>query len=75
MYLQDVKDLSKDHGAAGALGFTLLSVFGLGVQNMQPKTKSTQQSTPVMDDFEKSLYEDDSYNDFEKEERKLLEGF
>ena len=75
LYLQDVKDLSKDHGAAGALGFTLLSVFGLGVQNMQPKTKSTQQSAPVMDDFEKSLYEDDSYNDFEKEERKLLEGF
>ena len=74
LYLQDVKDLSKDHGAAGALGFTLLSVFGLGVQNMQPKQKTSQQSAPI-DDFEKSLYEDDSYDDFEKEERKLLEGF
>ena len=74
LYLQDVKDLSKDHGAAGALGFTLLSVFGLGVQNMQPKQKSIQQSTP-MDDFEKSLYEDDSYTDFEKQEQKMLEGF
>jgi hypothetical protein len=74
LYLQDVKDLSKDHGADGALGFTLLSIFGLGVQNIQPKQKTSQQSAP-MDDFEKSLYEDDSYDDFERKERKLLEGF
>lgn len=75
LYMQDIKDLSKDHGAAGALGFTLLSVFGLGVQNMQPKTKSTEQSISVMDEFEKELYEDDSYEDFEKQEQKMLEGF
>ncbi len=74
LYTQDIPNLAKDHGADGALGFTLLNVFGFGVQNIQPKTKSTQQSV-TMDDFEKSLYEDDSYNDFEKEERKLLEGF
>jgi hypothetical protein len=74
LYIQDVQNLSKDHGASGAIGFTLLNVFGLSVQNMQPKTKTNQQSTP-MDDFEKSLYEDDSYTDFEKQEQKMLEGF
>lgn len=75
LYIQDVKDLAKDHGPQGALGFTLLNVFGLSVQNMQPKTKSVEQSSPVMDEFESELYEDDSYDDFEKQEEKMLEGF
>ena len=78
LYLQDIKDLSKDHGVEGAIGFTLLSVFGLGVQNMQPKEKSAQQSSSFMDEFEKQeadMMEDESYDKFEKQEQKLLEGF
>lgn len=74
LYAQDIDNLAKEHGAGLAAVFTFLSINGLGIQNFAPKEKSVKQA-PVMDEFEKELYEDNSYEDFEKQEQKMLEGF
>jgi hypothetical protein len=71
LYLQDIKNLSKDHGAAMATLLTLMSVNGIGVQNIAPKSPKRQSNPSLMKDFQDDFKEYDDFNDEFKDEFKF----
>ena len=49
LYLQDMKDIFEKEGAAGVLETGLPAMFGVGVQNYEPKKKKEKSLFPELD--------------------------
>jgi hypothetical protein len=64
LYLQDIKKLSKDHGAGMTTFLTLMSINGIGVQNITPKEPKIESDSSLMEEFGDEFKED---FDFQKE--------
>lgn len=75
LYMQDIPKLNQEHGAGATTLLTLMSVFGIGVQNMTPKAPKSSGGRVYKGDFESEMLNEDSFDDFEKQERRMLEGF
>lgn len=73
IWTQDIKKLNEEHGIGTGLFLTGLNLYGAGVQNFEPRYKSTSENVSLddLDDF--NDFEDveesedfDSFDEFEK---------